>query len=129
MSEGFGALQGMEILSLQENNFVGELPMSWAAAGRFPALSWLELWKNSLSGAIPATWGNWNSFPAIKSLCAPALSLLYCWRKMFEWSHKFALCYHRCLSSLRTRVVGHAHQQLQQATKAELFCACVLLLC
>ncbi|CAL8471298.1 g10840 [Coccomyxa elongata] len=60
--------KSMEVLELQENNFIGELPMSWAAPGRFPALGWLDLWKNSLSGSIPATWGNWNALPSIRSL-------------------------------------------------------------
>lgn len=64
-------MQSMEVLELQENNFIGELPMSWAAPGRFPALGWLDLWKNSLSGSIPATWGNWNALASIRSLCAP----------------------------------------------------------
>ncbi|KAK9918583.1 hypothetical protein WJX75_005145 [Coccomyxa subellipsoidea] len=60
--------KSIEVLSLQENNFMGELPMSWAALGRFPALGYLELWKNSLSGAVPAAWGNYNAFPALRSL-------------------------------------------------------------
>ena len=64
--------QSMEVLSLQENDFMGELPMSWAAPGRFPALGYLDVWKNSLSGAVPATWGNWNAFPALKQLCDPS---------------------------------------------------------
>jgi hypothetical protein len=69
-------VQSIEVLSLQENNFMGELPMSWAALGRFPALGYLELWKNSLSGAVPAAWGNYNAFPALRSLCAhPSTSL------------------------------------------------------
>lgn len=65
--------QSIQVLSLQENNFMGELPTSWAALGRFPALGYLELWKNSLSGAVPAAWGNYNAFPALRSLCARLL--------------------------------------------------------
>ncbi|BDA46682.1 probable MDIS1-interacting receptor like kinase 2 at N-terminal half [Coccomyxa sp. Obi] len=60
--------KSMEVLELQENNFIGELPISWAALGSFPALGWIDLWKNSLSGSIPATWGNWKALPSIKSL-------------------------------------------------------------
>lgn len=65
------------MLSLQQNDLFGPLPLTWAAWGRWPKLGYLELYSNSLSGPIPDTWGYWNSFPALKSLCVsyPCLSM------------------------------------------------------
>ena len=47
-------LQNVTNLDLEQNIFVGQLPMDWAAAGRFPSLVSLQLWNNSLTGAVPA---------------------------------------------------------------------------
>ena len=60
--------QNVTNLDLEQNIFVGQLPMDWAAAGRFPSLASLQLWNNSLTGAIPATWTNATALPALTSL-------------------------------------------------------------
>ncbi len=64
--------QGMQELHLQQNLLEGELPLSWATPGRWPALFWADFWYNSLSGAIPPAWGNPTAFPALQILCAPS---------------------------------------------------------